>query len=101
VVLPPEPPVLEFPPVLELPPDVPVEPPDPEEPPPTGEEKIELGMLVYGWLRHIRDEIDEVINEIDLHVPEWRLQAAQERAESRSQSMVGDPPGRTPRRGVR
>ena len=100
---PPEPPV-QFPPVLEIPPDVPVEPPHPEEPPatepPDAEEKIEVGMMVYGWLAHMKGEIEEVMAELELHMPEWRMQAQamRDRAEARSASMVRRP---GTRRGVR
>jgi hypothetical protein len=94
-----EPPVV-FPPLPpeEIPPDVEIEPPpgpgEPAEVP--AEEKVELAMLVYGWLRHIKDEIDEVIAEIELHVPEWMKEAMMARAKARSEAMVGQRPWQGP-----
>lgn len=53
----------------------------------TGKE-LEFMLTAYGWFRHIHDELEEAIKQLELRIPEEQRQGYVEMARARSQAML-------------
>lgn len=50
--------------------------------------KVEAAALLYGWLLHIHEEVEEALRQLELYVPESARSGAVDRAKARSREML-------------